>query len=785
MNQNQISSDDPRLTTYALDEMEPAERAEFEQALAHDADAQRAVEEIRSATRELSLALEDEPLPTVVAAEPKLNRDFNRKIIRFPYWIVGTAAAACFAVVFTYTQFEHANQPVIIQPTTLEKQSGNRAGTQTAGAGDTQIIEVKLEPLVSAKTATVAETAARPVEPVTGNEIAAGSRRRTPQAGDVVVLDKVEVTEKSLSSGMVESAPPIMPVPQPQPPMLAQTGGGLSASAVFGQIGGTGPSPQGSAVAYDVAAVGGAAGGGSYNDEAIKLEAFRVMSGSQARQEMRAARTRHMGLQSNDFFRAATPEREMNTEAYAHVKDNDFKRAVGDDALSTFSIDADTAAYANMRRFLTGGQRPPRDAVRIEELVNYFPYRYEGPKDRAPFAASMEVASAPWKPEHRLVRIGLKGREVTDASRPAANLVFLLDVSGSMNHPNKLPLVKQSLRMLVDKLRNDDRVAIVVYAGAAGLALPSTSARQKAEILRAIDELNPGGSTNGAAGIQLAYDIAKANLVGGGVNRVILATDGDFNVGTTSEGELTRLIEEKAKSGVFLTVLGFGMGNYKDATLEQLADKGSGNYAYIDTEREVRKALVEQAGGTLVTIAKDVKIQVEFNPAEVQAYRLIGYENRMLAKEDFNNDKVDAGEIGAGHTVTALYEVVPHGVPMPEMGKVDPLKYQRPANPVLINRAELLTLKVRYKEPAGDVSTKLEFPLRDDGRLFADASVDFKFAAAVASFGMILRESPHKGAAKVADVVAWAQAGTGEDEGGHRGEFIGLVKQSESLLAEE
>ncbi|MES1168198.1 MAG: YfbK domain-containing protein, partial [Oleiharenicola lentus] len=406
-----------------------------------------------------------------------------------------------------------------------------------------------------------------------------------------------------------------------------------------------------------------------------------------------------------------------------------------------------------------------------------FPYRYAPPTGNVPFAASLEVASAPWAPEHRLVRIGLIGRQVSDAQRPAANLVFLLDVSGSMNQPNKLPLVKQSLRLLVNKLRADDRVAIAVYAGASGLALPSTSASRKAEILDAIDRLDAGGSTNGAMGIHLAYDIAKANFVAGGVNRVILATDGDFNVGVTSEGELTRLIEEKAKSGVFLTVLGFGMGNIKDSTLEQLADKGNGNYAYIDTLAEAKKTLVEQAGGTLVTIAKDVKIQVEFNPAQVQAYRLIGYENRLLAKEDFNNDKVDAGEIGAGHTVTALYEVVPAGVAAPtDNPNVDALKYQTVGNRVPREAtfpskvqdpksSEMLTVKIRYKEPTGDVSSKLEFPLRDNGARFENASQDFKFAAAVAGFGMILRESPYRGTATLADVSAWGRQGVSDDAG--------------------
>jgi len=369
--------------------------------------------------------------------------------------------------------------------------------------------------------------------------------------------------------------------------------------------------------------------------------------------------------------------------------------------------------------------------------------------------------------------------------------VFLLDVSGSMDEPNKLPLVKESMRLLVGKLRPDDRVAIVVYAGASGLALPSTPVARSAEILAALDSLAPGGSTNGAMGIQLAYDIAKANLVAGGINRVILCTDGDFNVGVTNEGGLTRLIEEKTKSGVFLTVLGFGMGNYKDATLEQLADKGNGNYGYIDSRREAEKLLVEQVSGTLVTIAKDVKLQVEFNPAQVASYRLIGYENRLLKKEDFNNDAVDAGEIGAGHTVTALYEIVPAALAKGEgpgaPGAVDDLKYAQVLNrkSEIENRnssADLLTLKVRYKEPAGAVSRKLEFPLVDAGARFAAASADFKFAAAVAEFGMILRNSPHKGEATLADVLNWAQAGTDCDAGGYRGEFLGLVRQAEAVV---
>ena len=477
----------------------------------------------------------------------------------------------------------------------------------------------------------------------------------------------------------------------------------------------------------------------------------------------------------------------FNTEDYSYQRDNDFV-AVATEPLSTFSIDVDTASYANVRRFLNEGQRPPRDAVRVEELVNYFPYRYAAPTGKdVPVAAHLEVAEAPWAPTHRLVRIGLKAREVAEASRPSANLVFLLDVSGSMEDANKLPLVKQAMQMLVNRLRPDDRVAIVTYAGASGLALPSTPVSRASEILGALDRLTSGGSTNGAMGIQLAYDIAKANFVAGGVNRVILCTDGDFNVGTTSEGELVRLIEEKAKGGTFLTMLGFGMGNYKDGTLEKLADKGNGNYGYVDSAAEARRLLVEQAGGTLVTVAKDVKVQVEFNPARVAAYRLVGYENRLLRKEDFANDKIDAGDMGSGHTVTALYEVVPVGegdaATLSGPG-VEPLKYQRPSGvaQTVAADSELLSVKVRYKEPAGQESRRLEFPLLDRGATWALASEDFKFAASVAAFGMVLRESPHRGTATLAEVRRWAADGMAADVGGYRQEFLGLVDRAATVV---
>jgi Ca-activated chloride channel family protein len=471
----------------------------------------------------------------------------------------------------------------------------------------------------------------------------------------------------------------------------------------------------------------------------------------------------------------------FNTDAYDYVPENPFV-LVAQDPRSTFSVDVDTASYSIVRRYLNSGQRPPRDAVRIEELLNYFAYDYAPPDDGRPFAVHMDAAACPWKPTHRLVRIGIKGREIDRAQRPPSNLVFLLDVSGSMAQPDKLPLVQSAMRLLVEELRPSDRVAIVVYAGSEGLALPSTPASDKSEILSAIQSLSPGGTTHGSAGIRLAYQVAADNFISGGVNRVILATDGDFNVGVTNQGELVRLIEEKAKSGVFLTTLGFGMGNLKDSTLEKLADHGNGNYAYIDGLTEARKVLVEQIGGTLVTIAKDVKLQLEFNPRQVKAFRLIGYENRVLAHQDFNDDKKDAGEIGAGHTVTALYEIVPPGVALTVPG-VDPLKYQEAARPGAgANTGELFTVKLRYKQPDGDKSALIEVPLTDDGQAFRDASPDFRFAASVAAFGMVLRESPHKGEADLARVRQWAAAALGEDSTGLRAEFLQLIGRAAAVV---
>jgi len=480
------------------------------------------------------------------------------------------------------------------------------------------------------------------------------------------------------------------------------------------------------------------------------------------------------------------PAGEFNTATYDHIAENPFLDAKGN-PLSTFSIDVDTASYSNVRRFINEGSLPPKDAVRVEEMINYFTYDYAQPSDGRPFAVHLDVASCPWETSHRLVRVGLKGKEIATDKRGPSNLVFLLDVSGSMTPPERLPLVKQAMRLLVEKLTENDRVAIVVYAGASGLVLPSTTGDHKEQILEALENLQAGGSTNGAEGIQLAYKIAADNFIKGGVNRVILATDGDFNVGVTNQGDLTRLIEEKAKSGVFLSVLGVGTDNLKDSTMQKLADKGNGNYAYLDSLDEARKVLVQQMNGTLVTIAKDVKIQVEFNPARVASYRLIGYEKRMLRKEDFNNDKVDAGEIGAGHTVTALYEVVPVGAasnPAANVPVVDPLKYSANESSTSTGSTssdEMLTVKLRYKKPDENKSELIERAVTDTNEPFESAPVDLKFAAAVAEFGMILRDSEHKGNGTLNAVVEWAREGKGSDSNGYRAGFIEMVRKAQTL----
>ncbi len=489
--------------------------------------------------------------------------------------------------------------------------------------------------------------------------------------------------------------------------------------------------------------------------------------------------------------RLSLAEASLGTEAYEPIIENPFVSAY-EAPLSTFGVDVDTASYANVRRFLTSHQLPPPNAVRIEELVNYFSYDYPQPADDKPFAVNVEAGACPWNVGHTLVRIGLKGREIPRDKRPAGNFVFLVDVSGSMQAENKLPLVKMGLNLLTQQLGESDRVAIVTYSDTAVQRLESTNGTNKPAIQQVIDSLQAGGSTNGAGGIQLAYRAALDHFIAGGTNRVILCTDGDFNVGVTGDDELVQLIQERARTKVFFSVLGFGMGNLKDGKLEKLADKGNGQYAYIDSQREAQKVFVEDLAGTLVTIAKDVKVQIEFNPNQVSGYRLIGYENRVMPAQDFNNDAKDAGDIGAGHTVTALYEILPAGEPpKPELG--DGLRYRKAVVPTDGPLAsELLTVKLRYKQPEGDASTLVEVPVafaeadtlrvkvansRREGR-----SRDFNWAAAVAAFGMILRDSQFRGQASFDLVLELAQAAKGEDQSGRRQEFIELVKSVKDLI---
>ncbi len=469
-----------------------------------------------------------------------------------------------------------------------------------------------------------------------------------------------------------------------------------------------------------------------------------------------------------------------NAEEYGEFQENGFK-SVSDAPLSTFSIDVDAASYSNMRRFINKGELPPIDAIRTEELVNYFSYDYPKPTGSDPVKITMESGACPWNTNHRLVRIGLKAKEIPTDNLPASNLVFLIDVSGSMWGANRLDLVKSSLKLLVNNLRDKDKVAIVTYSGSAGVKLEATPGSDKQKIRETIDELTAGGSTAGGAGILLAYKIAKKNLISNGNNRIILCSDGDFNVGVSSAEGLEQLIEKERKSGVFLTVLGYGMGNYKDKKIQALAEKGNGNHAYIDNLQEANRVLVGEFGATLHTVAKDVKLQVEFNPSQVQAYRLVGYESRLLKDEDFNNDTKDAGDMGAGHTVTAFYEVIPTGVKNEYVGKIDDLKYQKKekVSVKLTGSNELLTVKLRYKAPDKDVSKKLELPFVDNKG--NNVSSDFRFASAVAMFGQLLRESDFKGNASYDKVIELAKQGLNNDDKGYRREFIRLVETAKGL----
>ena len=747
-----LGVDDPRLTAFALGELEGEEARLMAQEIEKNPELKKQVEEIREAAGVVREVLQSEasaaPHLSVAEREKIFAQTLDRKAAGSPWfkW-VGFAFAGSMAAVFigyialpNFQRFQGAptaplpsSQPVVESQIAQGPQVGESQGQMT-------------EPVaVAPSTRTQAELSAKgqSVAPTLGTS----ANSSADMLADATAGSEYEMSEESapaeLSEGIVSQS-----VAAPPPPSAKMA------------------APQGPAAQR--------MGGLSRTREAKR----------ESRAEAFAAAPAKM---KKDL--SVAQDVSHNTEAYSAIIENEFK-SVKDQPLSTFSVDVDTSSYANVRRMLVAGQLPQPDAVRIEEMVNYFKYELPQPRDGRPFSVTTELSQSPWTPQHQLLRIALKGREMSASARPASNLVFLVDVSGSMEDPTKLPLARRALKLLVDQMRAKDKISIVVYASSTGLVLPPTSGENKTRILEALDRLQAGGSTNGEGGLQQAYKVAEENFIKGGINRVILATDGDFNVGVSSEGGMQRLIEQKAKSGVFLSVLGFGMGNYKDSMMQTLAQKGNGVAAYIDSIREARRVLVEQAGGTLNTIAKDVKLQLEFNPAQVQSYRLIGYESRMLAAEDFNDDKKDAGEIGEGHTVTAIYEIVPVGVISPVTApKVDALKYQ--TNPVAATEtraasgaatsgsSELLTVKLRFKKPDGDVSDKIEVPVQKSSQAFNEASRDHRFAASVAGFGMILRGSQHHGDWSLSQVLQTATATASGDE--YRKEFVELVKKAQSL----
>ncbi len=753
-----INSNDPKWTAYVLGELSDVERADVERELESSAEAREIVDDIRMMTTMLKDEMANQPAvslrPEQRAAIVPLFQPVQKASFWRRHWVfssLAAASAAAIVLVGVWTPSMLRSRQAANEATVygLSRAGDESAHAQPSGSSkpDATLPSVYSQAQVKAQ--------ASPTDAVTvsSRDLADADVRNKDaklkkQSGDEEQLAAAITRQEAQAIGQTAASPPA-----PASPALQKELDALSPKSEL----------RAAEAASFAAGKGGAAGG-----------AFRTAIAPATPAPA-------------PIIRADRPARPaFNTEAYDRIEDNPFKSVV-DNPLATFSIDVDTAAYANMRRFLDQNQLPPKDAVRIEELINYFNYEYAQPTGSHPIGVYAEAASAPWKPDHRLVRIAVKARDIDINRRPPSNLVFLIDVSGSMEDPNKLPLLKSGLKLLVDKLGENDRVSIVVYAGNSGMVLPPTRGDRKEIIVQALDRLEAGGSTNGASGIQLAYSVAVSNFIKGGINRVILCTDGDFNVGVTNQGDLTRLIEDRAKSGVFLSVLGFGMGNLKDSTMEKLADKGNGNYAYIDSLNEARKVLVEEMAGTLMTVAKDVKIQVDFNPDQVNAYRLIGYENRVLRDQDFNDDTKDAGDMGAGQTVTVLFEIVPRGV---EIGvpAVDPSKYRRPAPAAASaerNRRdasnELLTVRVRYKQPDGSDSTRFDIPLSDRGTSFESASPDYRFAAAIAEFGMILRDSPYKGSASMDHVIRTADRSRGSDRNGYRDEFIRLARRAGSL----
>ena len=809
-----MNPDDPKFTAHVLgevDDLTPAERAEIEALLASDPAAAAEAEEMRTLGARLRTGLhaeEGQPLREEQRAEVLKTvtepASAAAKIVRFPRRAtVLSAIAACLVVGVSLAllfpamlaEKEAARKSLITNASITNRNDSGSALSDLNVA--MPVLEPAPLPQEAPEPRLAAATTANPAVPVFNSPDAPvapqaplalnGSKFNLASVSPPTpTVSAISTTNLSTPTFQVAAATPTAKTaPSDIPSKLPNftsgwAKGGTSRMSAANPSGGAEQAAYADAPSAKPARRAAVAGGKGLYASVDEIDR------SVMRRDGTEDLTRRMPA---PFALEPQPREPANTESFDAITDNAFL-SVRETPLSTFSIDVDTASYAIVRRFLNENQRPPKGAVRIEELLNYFTYDYPQPQGDAPFSATMEVATCPWTPEHRLVRIGLKGREIAKDKRPASNLVFLIDVSGSMNMPIKLPLLKQSLGLLIDQLGAEDQVAMVVYAGNSGCVLEPT--HDKAKMRAALKKLEAGGSTNGASGIALAYQLAERHFIKGGTNRVILATDGDWNVGVTNQSELLEMIARKARSGVFLTVLGYGMDNLNDSMLVKLADKGNGNYAYIDTLIEAKKVLVDQLSGTLVTIAKDVKIQVEFNPAQVAAYRLIGYEKRLLAKEDFNDDKKDAGEIGAGHTVTALYEIVPAGKALPGIASVDVLKYQpRPSTapeprPTLAPTdapasGELLTLKLRYKAPDGDTSKLLEFPLTDAGETWEKSTHDFRFAAAVASYGMLLRDSPHKGQATWNSTLELASEGKGEDASGYRGEFMALIEKAKAL----
>jgi autotransporter-associated beta strand protein len=807
-----------QITAWALDELSPQEREQIEAALRENPQIKASAEETKSFCDLLITELRDESLELTSEQRSRLQTMPPASNIILPSsaskpvrWSFASrfgplaAAAACVAVggYWMYPWLSPQKEQIVAEAVEKEMRfrvnqpqkgqsgaaMGSPANANAVSFGDTPLGVSLSSPLPGLASGPM--PAAKPADSnitLRGGSTYSGSTAINGgtlqvSSGGVVAMNeskqrKLDLNGRSDIAGKQLAA--VMPPPAPSAAMPAEPGLRLnetiqlkqSATAGFGGVG---------------------AGGGFGNTMTVGDSAASptvVFNTSGAADDL---------SQATQFKKRTTIERVVPMESYTRIIENELKD-VRAEPLSTFSIDVDTASYANVRRFLNQNMLPPADAVRIEELINYFPGDEEGPAADAkePFAARVELAACPWQPHHRLARIAIQGKQVQKGSK-ASNLVFLVDVSGSMNDPQKLPLVKQSLRMLAEQMGEGDRVSMVTYASGTQVVLPPTNGENRPQIIAAVDQLNAGGSTNGAGGLRLAYEQAVVGFIQEGINRVILCTDGDFNVGISDPAELEKFIAEKARSGVFLSVLGFGSGNLKDRTMETLADKGNGNYAYIDGLAEARKVLVEQMAGTLVTIAKDVKVQIEFNPAQVRAYRLIGYENRLLAKEDFNDDTKDAGEIGSGHRVVALYEIVPANLP-PGVGPdrlVDTLKYQtlasptskdlnevKPATSTGLDAAaskELMTVKLRYKQPDGETSSKIELPVTDEGKTLEAASGEFQFSAAVAGFGLLLRDSSYKGTLNWEAVRKLALAGKGTDKLGYRGEFLQLIDKAAGL----